>query len=74
MSARDNVLRLRTEIHAAVGNECQIQHWLDEFEKAVAHELAEKIRSEGRDWSGGQALGFFGAADLIDPEVLNSGP
>lgn len=45
---------------------------LDIFEgqvkRAYAHELAEKIRSEGHDWSGGQGLGFFAAADLIDPE------
>lgn len=70
--AFQEVLRVRNEIHAEVGNEHQIQHWLDEFEKAVLHEAAEKIRDELDPNRNPMFLSDFDeglthGADLIDP-------
>lgn len=45
--ADSELLQMRREIHAAVGNEVQIQHRLDEFEAAVEKRAAVWIRTQG---------------------------
>ena len=51
---------------------------LDAYLDAYAHELAEKIRASVKGWEGMSAYasaamgGRQAAADLIDPEVLNT--
>jgi hypothetical protein len=62
-----------------------LQGVLEYCKREHAHELAEKIREDtraaltrvtamhGADWGRTWAMGREHAADLIDPEVLNSG-
>lgn len=60
------LLTLRSSIHAAVGNDCQIQHRLDEFERAVEKRVAEWLRTQGTPTN--IAL-IARLADTLDPDL-----
>lgn len=64
--ADSELLKLRASIHAAVGNECQIQHRLDEFERAVEKRVAEWVRTQGTT---ANASLIDPLAETLDPDV-----
>ncbi|MFD9212077.1 hypothetical protein ACFVY9_02955 [Streptomyces sp. NPDC059544] len=63
--ADGELLQLRASIHAAVGNDCQIQHRLDEFERAVEKRAAEWLRTQGTP-ANADLVGRL--ADTLDPD------
>jgi hypothetical protein len=72
--ADSELLKLRQETHAAVGNEVQIQHRLDEFEAAVEKRAAAWIRTQTKP--GARVTGDFLArlAATLDPEMPECAP
>lgn len=64
MSARDELVNALTE-HACCFSEEDAKRMVDAF----AHELAEKVRTEGAYWGQQSAAGkvYAKAADLVDP-------
>lgn len=79
MSTGDEVLRLRMEIHTEVGNEHQLQHWLDEFEKALRRQIArdifgERLTENPKGWSEKYVHGWNDSVDSLVDKVRDGGP
>lgn len=69
--ADGELLQLRASIHADVGNDCQIQHRLDEFERAVEKRAAEWLRTQATR-TAAELVGRL--ADTLDPDQGGAAP
>lgn len=72
MNAQEYRERTAKELGLAGNHPDAIAKHLDAYEAALAHELAEKIRTHDVDYLGAYHGGWLDAADLIDPEVTDA--
>lgn len=77
--ALKEVLSIRNEIHAEVGNGHQIQHWLDDLENALRRLISRDIFSEmitetPKGWSEKYVHGWNDSVDSLVDKVRDGGP